>query len=312
MRETNSKLQKLVVILGPTASGKTSWSLQLAKKFDGEIISADSRQVFKKMNIGTAKVLGEWKWNGLQRTYLVENIPHHLIDFLDPGKSFTLTQFRDRAVKHIKLSHKHNKLPMLVGGTGLYIQSLVDNYIIPKVPPNKKLRKSLEEKSLEELHNLLKQMDPDAAKTIDAKNGRRLVRALEVCIFTGEPFSKQKLKGEQLFDVLLIGIDVPRELLYQRIDMRVDDMIEQGLVKEIKSLVNQKYSWELPSMNGVGYKEIKNFINKESTLEECIEILKKNTRRLARKQLTWFRKDKRIKWVETYEEAENLITEFMK
>lgn len=312
MRTGNSKLQKLVVILGPTASGKTSWSLQLAKKFNGEIVSADSRQVFKKMDIGTAKVPGEWKWNGLYRTYVVEDIPHHLIDFLDPGKSFTLTQFRDRAVKHIKLAHKHKKLPMLVGGTGLYIQSLVDNYIIPKVPPNKKLRKSLEEKSLPELHELLKQMDPVAAENIDAKNGRRLVRALEVCIFTGVPFSSQKLKGEQLFDVLLIGIDVPRELLYKRIEMRVDDMIEQGLVKEIKSLVKQKYSWELPSMNGVGYKEMKKFVENEWSLKESVELLKKNTRRLARKQLTWFRRDKRIKWVKSYEEAEKLITEFIK
>ena len=312
MRQENSKLQKLVVILGPTAAGKTSWSLQLAQHFGGEIISADSRQVFKKMNIGTAKVPGEWKWNGLRRTYLVEDIAHHLIDFLDPGKSFTLTQFRDLAVKYIKLAHKQNHIPLLVGGTGLYIQSVVDNYIIPKVPPNKKLRKSLEEKSLKDLHDLLKKMDPDAAKVIDAKNKRRLVRALEVCIFTGEPFSKQKLKGEQLFNVLLIGIDVPREILYQRIDLRVDNMIEEGLVQEIKSLIKQKYSWELPSMNGVGYKELRSFIENRGTLEESIEMLKKNTRRLARKQMTWFRKDTQIEWVTTYEQAKNRIEEFLK
>lgn len=312
MRQENSKLQKLVVILGPTAAGKTSWSLQLAQHFGGEIISADSRQVFKKMNIGTAKVPGEWKWNGLRRTYLVEDIAHHLIDFLDPGKSFTLTQFRDLAVKYIKLVHKQNHIPLLVGGTGLYIQSVVDNYIIPKVPPNKKLRKSLEEKSLKDLHDLLKKMDSDAAKVIDAKNKRRLVRALEVCIFTGEPFSKQKLKGEQLFNVLLIGIDVPREILYQRIDLRVDNMIEEGLVQEIKSLIKQKYSWELPSMNGVGYKELRSFIENRGTLEESIEMLKKNTRRLARKQMTWFRKDTQIEWVTTYEQAKNRIEEFLK
>jgi len=312
MRQENSKLQKLVVILGPTAAGKTSWSLQLAQHFGGEIISADSRQVFKKMNIGTAKVPGEWKWNGLRRTYLVEDIAHHLIDFLDPGKSFTLTQFRDLAVKYIKLVHKQNHIPLLVGGTGLYIQSVVDNYIIPKVPPNKKLRKSLEEKSLKDLHDLLKKMDPDAAKVIDAKNKRRLVRALEVCIFTGKPFSKQKLKGEQLFNVLLIGIDVPREILYQRIDLRVDNMIEEGLVQEIKSLIKQKYSWELPSMNGVGYKELRSFIENRGTLEESIEMLKKNTRRLARKQMTWFRKDTQIEWVTTYEQAKNRIEEFLK
>ena len=312
MRQENSKLQKLVVILGPTAAGKTSWSLQLAQHFGGEIISADSRQVFKKMNIGTAKVPGEWKWNGLRRTYLVEDIAHHLIDFLDPGKSFTLTQFRDLAVKYIKLVHKQNHIPLLVGGTGLYIQSVVDNYIIPKVPPNKKLRKSLEEKSLKDLHDLLKKMDSDAAKVIDAKNKRRLVRALEVCIFTGEPFSKQKLKGEQLFNVLLIGIDVPREILYQRIDLRVDNMIEEGLVQEIKSLIKQKYSWELPSMNGVGYKELRPFIENRGTLEESIEMLKKNTRRLARKQMTWFRKDTQIEWVTTYEQAKNRIEEFLK
>ena len=312
MKSKDNSLQKLIVILGPTASGKTSWSLQLAEQFKGEIISADSRQLYKKMTIGTAKVEGDWKWTGLNRNYCVGKTQHHLIDFLDPGKQFTLTQFRDLGVKYIKNSHKHKKVPFLVGGTGLYIQSIVDNYNIPKVPPNKKLRMSLEEKSLEELHGLLKKMDPIAAEKIDSKNARRLVRALEVCIFTGETFSSQRLKGEPLFNTLQIGIDIPRELLYQRIDMRVDEMISQGLIKEIKALLKQKYSWDLPSMNGVGYKEMRPFIEGEKTLEECTEILKRNTRRLARKQLTWFRKDKRVIWVKSYEEAQELVKDFVK
>jgi len=315
MRE-NHELPKVIVILGPTASGKTDWSLRLAKKYNGEIISADSRQVYKKMDIGTAKEPGEWRWNvswnGLRRSYYVQDVPHHLVDFLDPGKRFSAAEFRDRAVKYIKMAYRHGRTPIVAGGTGLYISSLIDNFYIPRIPPNRKLRKSLEEKSLDQLMELLTTLDSDIIERIDKFNKRRIIRALEVCIMTGEPFSKQQKKGEQVFDFLQIGIKTQKEVLHKRIEERVDKMVEKGLIQEIKNLLNQKYSWELPSMSGIGYKQFKCFFENSCTEKEALENLKRDTRQFARRQMTWFKRDKRIIWLETYEEAEKLVEEFLK
>lgn len=306
-----AQLPKLVVIVGPTAAGKTSWSLRLAKKFNGEIISADSRQIYKHMDIGTAKEPGEWKRNGLRRTFFIQDIPHHLIDFLNPGKQFTAAQFRDKAIKYTKLAYKEKRIPIVVGGTGLYVSALVDNLKIPRIGPNKKLRESLEEKSNEELLALLAKMDPEGAKAIDAKNKRRLIRALEVCILSGEPFSEQRRKGEPLFDVLQIGIETERETLYNRINTRVDNMMKAGLVQEIEGLLKKRYSWKLPSMSGIGYRQFKEYVDGTISLEKAVELLKRDTRRFARRQLTWFRRDKRIKWCTSYEQAEGLVEEFL-
>ncbi len=311
MREETKKLPKLIVVLGPTASGKTGWSLRLAEKIGGEIIGADSRQIYKKMDIGTAKTEGEWRRNGLRRSYMVGDIPHHMIDIIDPGKTFNVAEFRDKAMKYTKVAQKAGRIPMLVGGTGLYISALVDNFIIPRIEPNKQLRTSLEEKSLEELHALLDRMDQETAATIDRKNKRRIIRALEVCILSGEPFSQLKQKGEPLFDVLQIGMDVPKETLYERINERVDDMVKRGLVKEVELLRKQKYAWHLPSMSGVGYRQFRGYFEGTETLDDCIEILKRDTRRFARRQMTWFRRDKTIVWCKNYEEAEGYIQHFL-
>ena len=300
--------------MGPTACGKTDWSLRLSKKYNGEVISADSRQFYKKMDIGTAKVMGDWRWNvswnGLRRSYYIEDTPHHLIDFLDPGKSFSAAEFRDRAVKYIKMAARHGKIPFVVGGTGLYISSLVNNFYIPRIAPNKKLRSGLEEKSHEELMDLLWQLDGETAKGIDQKNKRRIIRALEVSIMTGEKFSRQKKKGERMFEFLQIGIDVDRDILYDRINKRVDDMIDEGLLNEIEALLKQKYSWKLPSMSGIGYRQFQPYYDGEQSLEKTVELLKRDTRRYARRQLTWFRRDKDIHWCKSYEEAEKLVEEF--
>ncbi len=311
MSTQNQKLPKLIVILGPTACGKTEWSLRIAKKISGEIISADSRQIYKKMDIGTAKVKGEWKWNGLRRTYFVEGIPHHLIDFLDPGKAFTVAEFRDKALKYTKLAYKDGRVPMIVGGTGLYIQSIIDNFTIPRVGPNKKLRKSLEEKTNVELLKLLKELDADTAANIDIHNKRRLIRALEVCILTGEHFSKLRTKGEPLFDVLLIGPRVSKEVHHKRIDDRVEQMTAEGLVQEIENLLKQKYSWNLPSMNGIGYKQMKDYFEKGESLELAKKKLRHDTQKFAKRQMTWFKRDKRIHWCDTYEQAEKLVDTFL-
>lgn len=307
----NQNLQKLIVICGPTASGKTAWSLKLAKKYDGEIISADSRQIYKKMDIGTAKDPGEWRTNGLRKTFYIEDIPHHLMDFLDPGKNFTVAEFRDKAVKYGKMAHYKGNIPFIVGGTGLYIHVVVDNFNIPRIPPNKKLRDSLEKKTNEELMVWLKKLDPITADTVDADNNRRIIRALEVCMLSGRPFSEQQLKGEPIFDVLQIAIDQPREVLYDRINRRVEKQIEMGLLDEIKNLLKQKYSWGLPSMSGIGYRQFKDYFEGTMSLKEAIENLKQANRNYAKRQMTWFRRDKRIHWVKTIEEADDLILKFL-
>ena len=311
MRKETEKLPKLIVVLGPTASGKTTWGLKLAKKFNGEITSADSRQIYKKMDIGTAKAEGEWRRNGLRKTYYIEDIPHHLLDFLDPGKSFAVSDFRDKAVKYAKMAHAAGRVPLIVGGTGLYIHSVVDNFEIPRVPPNKKLRKSLEEKSNEDLLKLLKTLDPQTADSVDVKNKRRIIRALEVCILSGALFSDQQIKGDSIFDVLQIGIEVPREILYNRINQRVDEMMKLGLLKEVESLAKQKYGWNLPSMSGIGYRQFKEYFADKCGLDEAIEILKRDTRHYAKRQFTWFNRDKRIKWCKEYSEAEKLVSDFL-
>lgn len=311
-KEESAKLQKLVVVLGPTASGKTNWSLKMSKKFDIEVISADSRQIYKDMTIGTAKENGEWRRNGLRKTFFVEDVPHHNIDFLNPGKKFTVAEFRDRSVKYIKMAHKNNKIPFLVGGTGLYISSVVDNFHIPKIEENKQLRKSFEEKSLAELLNLLEKIDPKSFETIDKKNKRRVMRALEVAIISGESFIEQKKKGDKLFNTLQIGVLWNRDELYERINKRIDQMVEKGLIDEIKFLLKKGYNWNLNSMSGIGYRQFKDYLEGKDTLENAIEKLKRDTRRFAKRQLTWFRRDKDIKWFENYDEAEKEVEKFLK
>lgn len=311
MLKEAQRLPKLIVILGPTASGKTDLSIALAKKFNGEIISADSRQIFKKMDIGTAKPKGEWRWNGLRKTFFVEDIPHHLIDFLDPGKVFTVAEFRDKALKYTKMAYQAGRLPIVIGGTGLYVSSVIDNYIIPRVSPNPKLRKSLSEKSNEELLHLLENLDPDSAKIIDRKNKRRIVRALEVCILSGDRFSNQRKKGDELFNVLQIGIDISREELYQRINTRTEKMVQGGLIDEVKKLLRQKYSWNLSSMNSIGYKQLRGYFEGTLSLEEALELLKRDTRHFAKRQITWFRRDKRINWCHDVGEINALVEKFL-
>lgn len=311
MHTDSNKLPKLIVLVGPTASGKTKWSLELGKIFGGEIISADSRQIYKKMNIGTAKPAGEWRRNGLRKTYYIEDIPHHNIDFLDPGRRFSAAEFRDRAVKYAKLAYRERRLPMLVGGTGLYVQAVVDNLRIPRVLPNHKLRKSFESKSIEELTLLLRSLDPSSAETMDVNNKRRLIRALEVCIMTGEPFSMQKRRGEPLFDILQVGISVPRDVMDARIEERVDTMIKLGLVEEIRHLLSRHYTWTLPSLSAIGYRQFKEYFEGKQTLDDAIERLKRDTRKYARRQIAWFKRDTRIKWCEDVEQAKSLAQKFL-
>jgi len=304
-----SKLPKIVVVLGPTASGKTDLGIFLAKKFNGEIISADSRQVYKKMDIGTAKPEGVWQGDA----YMVEGVPHYMLDIIDPDTEFSLADYKKQVEEKIADILNRGKLPIIVGGTGLYIWSIVDNLDIPKVAPNKELRDVLEKKDLEDLVEQLKKEDPETVTKIDLKNPRRVVRALEVAILSKDSFVKQRNKYEPKYEVLQIGLNWSREELNEKINIRVEMMIKGGLVDEVKELEKEGYDWKLPSMSGIGYKQIGYYLRGEMSLPEAVELLKKDTRRYAKRQMTWFKRGARINWVEKKDviAAEQLIQKFL-
>lgn len=304
--------KKLIVILGPTASGKTDLAIKMAKKFKGEIISADSRKIYKEMNIGTAK------------PKIVKNkicgVPHYMIDIIRPNQQYSVAQFKEKAIKIINDIHKRKKIPFLVGGTGLYISSVVDNLKIPKVKADERLRKKLEKilknKGIDYLWNKLIKIDPGVKFFIQKENARRVIRALEICLKTKKQFSKLRKKGKPLFEILEIGLKMPRDLLYKRINDRVEKMIKNGLINEVKKLI-KKYGWNFPAINGIGYRQFVPFLKGKISLEEAIEQLKKDTRHFAKRQITWFKKDKRIKWVDiskknSEKKIEKLIKKFLK
>lgn len=296
---------KLVVILGPTGSGKSNLAVKLAKKFRGEIVSADSRQIYIGMDIGTAKVTRKE----------MAGIRHYLLDIVNPSQEYSLAQYKEAAVNAIKKIQRKNKVPFLVGGTGLYIQAIVDNLDIPQVPPDKRLRrkieKEIEKRGLKNVYKKLLKLDPGALNIVDPRNPRRVIRALEVCLKTKKPFSNFYRKGEPLFEVLQIGIKTNRQQLYKKIDQRVDLMVKQGLVDEVKRLA-KKYDWHLPSMSGIGYKEIGEYLQGKNSLTDAGQKMKYRTHAYVRRQITWFNRDKRIKWIKNINQAKNIIKKFVK
>jgi len=287
---------KLIVILGPTATGKTGIAIKLAKQFNGEIISADSRQIYKKMAIGTAKPTKEE----------LKAVPHHLIDFIKPNKDFNVALYKNKALKTIEEIYKKGKIPFLVGGTGLYIKAIVDNLSFPEVPPQKKLRKELEKKEIKELFKIYKKLDAQGAKFIDKNNKRRLIRAIEVCKATKKPFWQQRKKHESIFNVIQIGIKLPKKELEKRISKRTDKMFKLGLEKEVKRL-SKKYS-KSPLLQTIGYQEW----FKNENRKEIKENIKMHTMQFAKRQMTWFKKDKRINWIQNYSQIKTLIKDFLK
>lgn len=315
---------KLVVIVGPTASGKTGLGIALAKQFNGEVISADSRQIYRDMNIGTAKPAGEWVeadlegmkgnilsiFGGGARRFEVEGVPHWGIDVANPDEDFNVSQFKMYAEARIKDIVKRGKLPILVGGTGLWVDAVVDNLSLPEVPPNAKIRTELESRTTDDLFAEFKRLDPAGAEVIDRHNKRRLVRALEVTRVTGKPFSAQQVKGEPQYDVLKIGMDVEKEELDHRISTRVDEMIANGLVNEVRALL-KKYPADGIAMSGIGYRQIAYFLNGKANLAAAIDDVKKDTRAYAKRQLTWFKRDPRIQWLKQPQEAETLVAKFV-
>jgi tRNA dimethylallyltransferase len=283
-------MNRVIAIVGPTAVGKSALALHLAQYFNGEIVSADSRQVYRYMDIGTAKPDAEAQ----------ALVQHHLIDIIDPDEDFTLALYQDKSFKAIEDIQQRGKVAFLVGGSGLYVKAVVGGLRVPKVAPDAELRRYLEERATREgneaLYRELHLVDPMAAERIDPRNTRRLIRALEVYRATGKQFSQ--LQGnEPRFSTMVIGLATSREQLYKRIDSRVDRMIERGFVDEVNGLLDIGYSLNLPSMSGIGYKQIGLYIQGQLDFEEAVQQVKHDTHRLARHQYAWFRPtDHSIRW----------------
>lgn len=297
--------EKLIVILGPTASGKTSMAVKLAYKFGGEIVSADSRQVYKGMDIGTGKDLEEYKIKG-------KRISHHLIDVVKPKTIFSLAKYQKLAYKAINDIIERGKTPFLVGGTGLYIQAIVDGYILSSAKPDLKLRKKLAELPLKKILTKLKKVDPKTYKIIDKKNRRRVERALEICLLTGLPVSKQRKKAKPHYEILMLGIYPSKDILYKKIEKRLKERLNQGMIKEVKELHERGLSWKRLEEFGLEYRWISRYLQKKVKYDEMIEGLNKDIKNFAKRQMTWFKRDKRIKWIKNYSEAEKLIKNFLK
>jgi tRNA dimethylallyltransferase len=281
----------VVAIVGPTAVGKTGLSLDLAEALNGEIVSADSRQIYRDMDIGTAKATPAEQ----------ARVPHYLLDVVVPDQVLTLAEYQQMAYRAIAEIQGRGRLPFIVGGTGQYVAALLEGWRIPEVPPDPALRAQLEAEAAahgaEALHLRLGAIDPVAASHIDYRNVRRVIRALEVCLVAGRPISELQAKSPPPFRAVQIGVTRERSLLYQRIDSRVDRMIEDGLVQEVRGLAERGYSWELPSMTGLGYRQIGQHLRGEATLDEAVALIKKATRRLVQQQYNWFRlNDPMIRW----------------
>lgn len=274
----------LVAILGPTAVGKTAISIRLAEAIGGEIVSADSRQVYRRMDVGTAKATDDERMR----------VPHHLLDVVDPDEVLSLAQYQELAYAAIDGILARKKVPLLVGGTGQYLMSVVEGWQVPRVPPDETLRRDLyhqsEQEGAEALHARLKVLDPVAAGRIDARNVRRVVRALEVCLITGQPISQQQKKAPPPYRILLLGLTLPRTSLYQRIDERVEQMLAAGLEQEVRRLVAAGYGFDLPAMSGVGYGQFAPYLAGEATLDDVVREIKRSTRRFVRHQSNWFRR----------------------
>ena len=284
-------MNRLVAIVGPTAVGKSQLAVRLAQSFDKEIINADSRQIYRYMDIGTAKPSPKE----------LSLIPHHLISIVDPDDDFSLAQYQQLAYEAIKDIQRRNKLALLVGGSGQYVWSVLEGWEIPKVPPDEEFRHSLEERAAggekDELYQELVGLDPKAAQRIDRHNVRRIIRALEVYKSTGTPPSRLQRKRGALFEALIIGLTMDRAKLYHKTDSRVDHMINEGLVEEVHKLLDMGYDLDLPAMSSIGYRQIGMFIKGELTLAAAIEQIKIETHRVVRHQYAWFGlKNGRIKW----------------
>ncbi|MFA9424114.1 MAG: tRNA (adenosine(37)-N6)-dimethylallyltransferase MiaA [Sedimentibacter sp.] len=284
---------KIIVIVGPTAVGKTYVSVELAKKMNTQVISADSMQIYKGMNIGTAKVLPEE----------MQEIKHHMIDLINPDENYSVSDFKKEAENIIDNMLINNNIPIIVGGSGLYVNSLIYDLDFGKAKSNDEIREYYtyyyENHGEDALFEKLRNIDPESAEKIHKNNVKRVIRALEVYDITGKKFSELNTdirKQSDKYECILVGLSTDRKILYDRINQRVDKMLADGLVEEVKSLMNKGYDKNLVSLQAIGYKEIIEYLDGNITLEEAVNILKRNTRRFAKRQYTWFLKDENVKW----------------
>lgn len=305
-----SQKNKLIVLTGPTAVGKTALSIQLAKRIGGEIVSADSMQVYKYMDIGSAKITKEE----------MEEVPHHLIDVLDPDEEFHVFRFQEMAKEAIKGIYERGHLPILVGGTGFYIQALVYDIAFGEEEDHSAIRERLEntarEKGSAYLYEYLEKVDPDSAKIIHPNNQKRIIRALEFYELNGTPISEHNKRERQKkspYDFCYFVLNDDRELIYQKIDQRVDEMLAKGLVEEVRTLKEMGFQKDMVSMQGLGYKEILSYLDGECTLDEAVYLIKRDTRHFAKRQLTWFKRERDVIWIDkkAFEYDNNKILNFM-
>jgi len=295
-------MNKLIVILGPTASGKTDLSIKIAKKYNGEVVSADSRQVYKGMNIGSGKITKKE----------MQGIPHYLLDVANPKTRFTVAQYQKLALKAIKIIQKRGKLPILVGGTGFYIQSIVDGIVIPEVKPDWKLRKKLERMTTEQMFEKLKILDPKRAESIDSKNPRRLIRALEIVLSTNTSIPVLSRVENQDMDILQIGVKKSSEELKKLINRRLLKRLNKNtLINEVKKL-HKVLSWKRLEEFGLEYRFVAQYLQNKLTYQEMIDKIQIESEHYVKRQTTWFKRDKRIYWIENNKEAMQVIDKFIK
>ncbi|HBQ86744.1 MAG TPA: tRNA (adenosine(37)-N6)-dimethylallyltransferase MiaA [Syntrophomonas sp.] len=282
-------------IVGPTAVGKTRLAIELAKILNGEILSCDSMQIYRGMDIGTAKANGEEQ----------AQIPHHLIDIVNPDDDFTVADYQAQAQKIITQLNEQGKLPLLVGGTGLYYQAVVDDYnffpMHARMTARQKWEDITDQQGLDYVYEKLRTLDSDYAEKISSNDRKRIIRALEVYDLTGRPFSEFQTRNTGKYNLVAIGLNLERSALYHKIEQRVDEMITQGLIDEVRELRSQGYAPELNSMQALGYKQVYCYLEGMLTYREMVQEIKKETRRYAKRQLTWFRKDSRITWINPQE-----------
>lgn len=288
-------MKPLIILTGPTAVGKTELSIALAKSIGGEIISADSMQVYKYMDIGTAKI----------RSEEMDGVPHHLIDILEPDVAFNVAMFKDLAKSSVEDIYSRGRIPILVGGTGFYIQALLYDIDFSEEDSDSSIRKELETlveiKGAAFLHEKLREVDPESAEQIHANNVKRVIRALEYYQLHGEKISTHNETDrhkESPYDFLYFVLTHDRQVLYERIEKRIDQMIDHGLISEVDNLLKKGYDSSLVSMQGLGYKELIPYLQKKCTLDEAIYVLKRDTRHFAKRQLTWFRRERNVRWLD--------------
>jgi tRNA dimethylallyltransferase len=297
-------VKQLIAIVGPTGIGKSRLALHLAGIFHGEIVSADSRQIYRSMDIGTAKPSREE----------LSKVPHHLIDIIDPDERFSLARYHDMAYRAIEDIYRRKKLPFLVGGSGLYVKSILEGWHVPPVSPDDNFRYNIEKKAeqggTDELFKELVAIDPEAAARIDRRNVRRIIRALEVYAKSSKQFSRLLYKEAPDFDSFVIGLTADRAELYKIVDRRVDLMFERGLVDEVVNLRKMGYDFNLPAISGIGYRQVVQYLNGEMTLDEVRRKVKTETHRFIRHQYAWFRlNDERIHWFDITENSDREIEE---